>query len=117
MRRCVLFLAWACVAALGQEQPATPSLNLNRATSVENAVRNLFRMNAEPRGVMRFKPAPGGLMLLEAAPRERTCVVPLLEVPVNPKVDRKIIVPLPQSNPDHMPIVQGLPACSSNRLK
>jgi len=119
MRRCVLVLAFASVAALGQEQPAmrSPNLNPNRAKSVENAVRNLFRMNRAPWGVVRFAPAPRGLMLLDPGPRERTCVVPLLEVPVDPEVDRKMMVPVPKSNVDRMPIAPGLPACVSNRLK
>jgi len=119
MRRCVLVLAFASVAALGQEQPAMPSPNLNpnRAKAVENAVRNLFRMNRAPRGVVRFAPAPRGLILLDPGPRERTCVVPLLEVPVDPEVDRKMTVLVPKSNVGPMPIAQGLPACVSNRLK
>ena len=119
MRRGLLVLAVASVAALGQEQPAIPSPNLNpnRAKAVENAVRNLFRMNTQPRGVVRFELSPRGLMLLEPGPPERTCVVPLLEVPVDPEVDRKMNVPVPKSNVDHMPIAQGLSVCSSNRLK
>ena len=86
----------------------SPNLNPNRAKSVENAVRNLFRMNREPRGVVRFD-----AKLLQ----ERTCVIPLLEVPVDPEVDRKMMVPVPKSNVDRMPIAPGLPACVSNRLK
>jgi len=119
MRRSLLVLAFASVAALGQEQPAMPSPNLNpnRAKAVENAVRNLFRMNTQPRGVMRFEPSPRGLMLLEPGPQERTCVVPLLEVPVDPEVDRKMTVPVPKSNVGPMPIAPGLPVCVSNRLK
>jgi hypothetical protein len=117
MRRGLLVLAVASVAALGQEQPAMPSPNLNRAKAVENAVRNLFRMNAQRRGVVRFELSPRGLMLLEPGPPDRTCVVPLLEVPVDPEVDRKITIPVPKSNVDHMPIAQGLPVCSGNRLK
>ena len=117
MRRCVFVLAFASVAALGQEQPAMPSPNLNpnRAKAVENAVRNLFRMNRAPRGVVRFEPAPR--RLVDPGPRERTCVVPLLEVPVDPEVDRKMTVLVPKSNVGPMPIAQGLPACVSNRLK
>ncbi len=85
----------------------SPNLNPNRAKSVENAIHNLFRMNREPRGVVRFAPGP----------RERTCVVPLLEVPVDPEVDRKMMVPVPKSNVDRMPVAPGLPACVSHRLK
>jgi len=78
-----------------------PSDNVAHPKALENALR-------------------GGrltIVLERAAERARSCVVALLEVPIDPKVDRKMIVPLPKSNADHMPIVQGLPTCSENRLK
>jgi hypothetical protein len=107
MRRWILVSAFASVAALGQEQPARPpSGNAANPKALENALRGTRLIIVQPEGVFS-----------EAATRARSCVVPLLEALVNPNVDRKMIVPLPKSNLDNMPIVQGLPTCSRDRLK
>lgn len=108
MKRLVFLLGVTCVAALGQEQPApgTPNLEPWQVQALKNAVRG-SRM-------IWIEPVPEGM----ARQQPKVCVVPLLLAPVDPRVDAGMPIAKPPKNIDNMPVAEGLPPCPrDDRLK
>jgi hypothetical protein len=112
MKRCAFLLGLVCATVLGQEQPApsAPGVDPSRFQALKNALRGLHMMQIEPR-VMRIEPrasvSPKVLVPIES----EACVVPLLEMPVNPNIDTKMPILKGQKNMDQMPVAQDLPTC------
>jgi len=74
------------------------------------------RGSALPSGKMLFVPNAHVLELPSTAqttPDARTCAVPLLVVPVNPNIDRKMVIHPPKSAFESAGIIKGLPPCST----
>jgi len=111
MKRCILALACASVAALAQEQPQVPSPGppLQFRFFGAKPEHRMFRWkfnrvlplaSTEPR--MFVAPPEGG----SSGP----CVAPLLMMPIDPDVDPKMNRPA-HRNIDKMPVAKGLPPC------
>jgi hypothetical protein len=91
MKRGVILLTLTCAAAFAQDQPVPEAWQLQ-------ALKNALRVSPKPR------------IVLSQAPR--ACAVPLLPVPVDPRIGAKMPVAKPPvQNMDDMPRANGLPPC------
>jgi hypothetical protein len=116
MKRFVFLLVLTGVVALGQEQPApaTPNLEPWQVQALKNALRGSH---------LWFEPVPAGMVQPELAgivnQEPRFCAVPLLLALVDPTVDAGMpIAKPPKKNIDNMPLAEGLPPCPrDDRLK
>ena len=139
MRRCWFLLALTPALLQGQTRPgpSLPSPDSGRPQS-RNEKADWPRIQTLPNGMvlvqtrpdwnyaLKQKPfdwqqintQPGAAIDLGTEPRASTCVVPLLEVPVNPNPDPKMpVLHPPQFKSESAEIVKGLPTCPSGRSK
>lgn len=115
MKRCLFVWAFASVAMWGQDRALIVVPNSLPGSDQLQSFQNAFqRGNAFRGGKVIVLPDTG---FQEFAPVARTCVVPLLAAPMNPNVDRKMVIHPPESAFDSAGIVKGLPPCSSRAAK
>jgi hypothetical protein len=117
MKRCLFVLAFASVAMWGQDRAVivVPD-SLPDADQLKSLDDAFQRGNALPSGKVLFVPNARVLELeptVPTTPDTRTCAVPLLVVPVNPNIDRKMVVRPHKSAFESAGIVKGMPPCSN----
>ncbi len=117
MKRCLFVLVFASVAMRGQDRLVAVVLNSIPDSDQLKSFEDAFRHGgALPSGKIIFAPNAHVLEIPRTAPTTpdtRTCVVPLLVVPINPNIDRKMVVHPPKSAFESADIIKGVPPCAS----
>jgi hypothetical protein len=117
MKRCLFVWAFASVAMWGQGRGVIVVPNslpdADQLQSLEDAFQH---GNPLPTGKMIVLPNARVLELPLTAPTTpdaRTCAFPLLVVPVNPNIDRKMVIRPHKSAFESADIIKGMPPCSN----
>ena len=116
MRRLTLAIVLTGLVAAAQGPAPDPASKLDptRAAALANALRGARLFPANPRTGVASSAKLTGIAPPAGAPGVEACSVPLIEVPVNPDIDRGILHRLkPEAlRMDNMPSVTLLPPCS-----